>query len=259
MKYNIVKRLEDIEGEVSFYYKNLVTNEVIKYNEDKSMLAASIIKLTVLVEVFNQIKKGIIKKDDIFVTCDKDKVPSCGALNYMHSGLEVTLEDLYTLMIILSDNYATNILIDKLGIDNINKTIEDIGLKNTILKRKMFESEKAIIGIENYTCSKDIYTLLEKMYKGSLIDRESSNKMIEILKNQRLNNKIPFFIRSEEDKIEIAHKTGEDTNITHDVGIVFAREPFIICFMGNNVNVPIFERLIQDISYDIYIKQNKYN
>jgi len=96
------------EGDISFYYKNLITEETIKYNEKHEMLAASIIKLPILVECFNQINKRIVNKDDIFITKDKDKVPSCGALTYMRENLKVKLEDLYTLMIILSDNYATN-------------------------------------------------------------------------------------------------------------------------------------------------------
>ena len=249
---NIINKLKRIQGDVSFYYKNLITNNTIKYNEDKIMRAASTIKLTILVEAFKQIKEGKIKKEEIFITCEKDKVPSCGALNYMKENLKVTLEDLYILMIILSDNYATNILIDKLGIDNINKTIKEIGLKNTILNRKMFDREKAILGLENYISAGDIGYLLEKMYNKELIDEKSSEEMINILKNQRLNGKIPFFLQSLNPKIEIAHKTGEDTNITHDVGIVFGNEPFIICFCGNNVNVPEYERLMQDITFDLY-------
>lgn len=252
MKNKIIKELKSIEGDVSFYYKNLITQETIKYNENKKMLAASIIKLPILVECFNQINKGIISKDDIFVTKNKDKVPSCGALNYMSENLEVKLEDLYILMIILSDNYATNMIVDKLGIENINETIKNLGLKNTIFNRKMFDDEKAALGLENYICAKDIAILLEKMYNKELIDEKSSEEMINILKNQRLNGKIPFFLQSINPKVEIAHKTGEDTNITHDVGIVFAKEPFIICFCGNNVNVPEYERLMQDITYDLY-------
>ena len=121
MHDKIISKLRNVRGDISFYYKNLVTKEIIKFNEEKPMLAASVIKLVVLVECFNQIKKGIIKKSDIFTTKEKDKVPSCGALNYMRENLKITLEDLYVLMIILSDNYATNILINKLGINNINK------------------------------------------------------------------------------------------------------------------------------------------
>lgn len=252
MDDKIINRLKNMKGDVSFYYKNLVTQEIIKYNEEKPMLAASVIKLTVLLECFNQIKKDIISKDDIFITKEEDKVPSCGALNYMRENLKITLEDLYVLMIILSDNYATNILIDKLGIDNINKTIKEIGLKNTVLNRKMFDEDKAALGLENYISAGDIAYLLEKMYNKELIDEKSSEEMINILKNQRLNGKVPFFLQSIKPKVNIAHKTGEDTNITHDVGIVFDKEPFIVCFCGNNVNVPEYERLMQDVTYDLY-------
>ena len=252
MEEKVIKKLEKINGDVSFYYKNLISKEIIKYNDEKQMLAASIIKLPILIECFNQINKGIISNDDIFITKNKEKVPSCGALNYMRENLKVTLEDLYTLMIILSDNYATNMLIDKLGIYNINKTINEIGLKNTILNRKMFDEEKSLLGLENYTSARDMAYLLEKMYNKELIDEKSSEEMISILKNQRLNGKIPFFIQSIRPKVQIAHKTGEDTNITHDVGIVFAKEPFIVCFCGNNVNVPEYERLMQDITYELY-------
>ena len=256
MEEKIISYLKTINGDVSFYYKNLVTQETFKYNEDKKMLAASVIKLTILVECFNQIKKGTINKDEVFITKEEDKVPSCGALNYMKENLKVTLEDLYVLMIILSDNYATNMLIDKLGIDNINKTIKGIGLKNTVLNRKMFDDEKAALGLENYISVNDISYLLEKMYNKELIDEKSSEEMLSILKKQRLNGKIPFFIQSIRPKIDIAHKTGEDNNITHDVGIVFTKEPFIVCFCGNNVNVPQYERLMQDITYDLYKLNN---
>lgn len=114
MEEKIINKLESISGDVSFYYKNLVTGDIIKYNEEKNMLAASLIKLPILVECFKQIKDGSINKNEVFITKEEDKVPSCGALNYMQENLKVTLEDLYVLMIILSDNYATNILIDKL-------------------------------------------------------------------------------------------------------------------------------------------------
>ena len=147
MEEKIINKLESISGDVSFYYKNLVTGDIIKYNEEKNMLAASLIKLPILVECFKQIKDGSINKNEVFITKEEDKVPSCGALNYMQENLKVTLEDLYVLMIILSDNYATNILIDKLGIENINHTIKNICLKNTVLNSKMFDDEKSALGL----------------------------------------------------------------------------------------------------------------
>ena len=253
---NIINRLKQIDGKIGFYYKNLVTGEVLKYNEKEPMLAASLIKLTVLGEVFNQIEDGKISESEVFITKNEDKVPSCGALNYLEEGLEVKLKDLYTLMIILSDNYATNMLIDKCEIENINNFIKENNLTNTVLKRKMFDAEGANKGLENYTSAEDMAILLEKIYNGTLVSKEASFKMLEVLKNQRLNGKIPFFLSSNPNKVQIAHKTGEDTNTTHDVGIVFAKDPFIICFLSNDVDVPNFERAMQDISLEIY-KINK--
>ena len=78
-----MERLSRIDGKVGFYYKNLVTGEVISYNEKEPMLAASLIKLTVLGEVFRQMENGEISENEVFTTRDVDKVPSCVALNYM--------------------------------------------------------------------------------------------------------------------------------------------------------------------------------
>ena len=74
--------------------------------------------------------------------------------------------------------------------------------------------------------------------------KESDDAMLHILRNQQLNGKLPFYLFSED--IDCAHKTGEDTGITHDVGIIFTEKPFVICMLSNHVNVPEFERLIQD-------------
>jgi beta-lactamase class A len=163
----------------------------------------------------------------------------------MHDDLQVTLEDLYTLMIILSDNTATNILIKHLGIEQINRTLHKLGLTHTKLNRLLFDSEQSALGIENYISAREIGNLLEEMYYGRLISQEASVQMLHILKKQRLNSKIPFLLPK---NLEVAHKTGEDTGITHDVGIVFAKQPFIVCFCGNEVDVPLFERKMQDLT-----------
>ena len=92
------------------------------------------------------------------------------------------------------------------------------------------------------------------MYKGELISHKASEEMISILKNQRLNGKIPFYFKGE---VKIAHKTGEDDGITHDVGIVFAPQPFVVCFCSNEVNVPCFEHAIQKITKMLYDMQVK--
>jgi beta-lactamase class A len=151
-------------------------------------------------------------------------------------------------MIILSDNTATNLLIKHLGIEQINKTLQNLGLKQTKINRLLFDSEQSALGVENYISAGEIGLLLEKMYMGELISPKASAEMLRILKNQRLNGKIPFLVPG---KIEIAHKTGEDDGITHDVAIVYAPQPFVVCFCANEVDVPNFERMIQDITFEL--------
>jgi beta-lactamase class A len=251
---NLLKQLQNVSGKAGFYYKNLVTDEKISFQEDMPLQAASVIKIPILIEAFTRLETGSVHKTDLFTISKEDKLPSCGALTYMHDGLQVTLEDLYTLMIILSDNTATNLLIKYLGMDQINSTMDKLGCKHVKLNRYLFDSEKAALGIENYISVGDIAGLLEKMYRGELVSKEASAEMLRILKNQRLNGKIPFFIHGE---VDIAHKTGEDDGITHDVGIVYGREPFVICFCGNEVDVPAYERLMQDISYSLFKEQEQ--
>lgn len=255
MKEQILKTLQGCPGKIGFYYKNLSTGETWEYNSELPLVAASVIKIPVLVEVFTLLEQGELHKDEKFRISKEEKLPSCGALNYMHTGLVVTLEDLYTLMIILSDNTATNMLIRRVGMDKINAKVQELGLKNTKLNRLLFDSKAASQGIENYICAKEIGFLLEQMAAGKLVSQKASAEMIRILKNQRLNGKMPFYIK---DQVKIAHKTGEDDGITHDVGIVFAPQPFVVCFCSNETDVPQFETVIQKITRDLYDMQAKF-
>lgn len=252
MEQDIIDRLEKLPGKIGFYYKNLATGEVITYHEDEAFMAASVIKLYVMAEAVRQCKEGILSKDDI-IRVDKAKcVPSCGALTYMHDGLEVTIQDLYTLMIILSDNSATNFLIDILGEDAINTCIHSLGCEKTQLNRKMYDEEKSQRGIQNYVCPLELGMFLENLYHGNIFDADSSEHMLSVMKNQRLNGKIPFHIHTIPGHGPIAHKTGEDTEITHDVGIVYAKQPFVLVFLGNETDVARYEREMADISLMLY-------
>ena len=245
------EKLERLSGKISFYYHSLDSDDSVEYQADQPLMAASVIKLFVMTEAFARIEAGTLDPDAMVTVKRADCVPSCGALNYMHDNVQVTIMDLITLMIILSDNTATNAMIDLLGIDEINARIRSLGFEKTILKRKMFDSEKAALGLENYISAKEVGLLLEKMYCGTLISETASKKMIEILKNQRLNHKIPFYIKPMGGPA-IAHKTGEDDGITHDCGIVFAEHPFVVCFCGNETDVTAYERAMAEIAVEIY-------
>lgn len=251
-KDKILQPLYECPGKTGFYYKNLSTGETWEFNSQTPLVAASVIKIPVLVEIFSLLEQGELRRDEMFRVKEKEKLPSCGALNYMHTGLEVTLQDLYTLMIILSDNTATNMLIRRVGMERINAAMRGLGLKATTLNRLLFDSEASSRGVENYISAQEIGFLLEQMAAGKLVSPSASAEMIRILKDQRLNGKMPFYMKG---KAQIAHKTGEDDGITHDVGIVFAPQPFVACFCSNETDVPQFETAIQKITRDLYEMQ----
>ena len=248
--------LNKLSGSISFYYKNLVTGEELSWREDERMYAASVIKLYIMADAFYRISRGTLDPDQIYVMKKEDYVPSCGAVAYMHEGLEVTIMDLITLMIIFSDNTATNVLIELLGIEQINEEIRSLGYEDVWLRRKMYDIEKSRKGIQNQITAKQTAVLLEQMYKGELIDAASSQKMLSIMKNQQVNGKIPFYLNALEEEPEIAHKTGEDSGITHDVGIIYAKQPFIVCFCGNETDTPAYERVMAEMSLALYKENN---
>lgn len=242
----LLARLCTAKGNVALYYEPLNGGGGLEFNADMPLLAASVIKIPVMVEAFRAFESGELDPNELHVLKDAERMPSCGCLNRLHAGLEVTLMDLVELMIILSDNTATNVLIDMLGVDNINRTLRSCGVENSTIRRKLFDREGHLRGIENTVTARDMSRLLKMMYKGELISSDASARMIDILKAQRLNSKFPFFLKSR--GIAVAHKTGEDDGITNDVGIIYADQPFVLAMLSNETDVPVFERLMQDIA-----------
>lgn len=247
MRFSAIEAmLRGIEGTASMFYKNLVTGEEWTWNADAVVNAASVIKIPVMIEAFVQMKTGSLDAQERFVLRESDRLPSCGALKTMHEGLGLTAMDLIKLMIILSDNTATNMLTKRIGRENVNARLEALGLENTRMRRLLFDREASAKGLKNTITAREIGGLLERMYRGELVDAQSCAVMIEILKDQRLNGKMPFFLHAH--GIACAHKTGEDSTVTHDCGIVFADEPFVLCFASEGVDVAVFERAMQDIT-----------
>ena len=243
---SFLPRLRALPGEVCVYGKDLKTGENCAWQADAPVVAASVIKLPLFVEAFRQERDGLLSMDEVFSIRPEQKMPSCGALTYLHDGLTVTLRDLCVLMIIVSDNTAANLLIDRLGMNAVNACMRSLGLSQTTLRRKLFDGEASARGIENTITAREMGTLLEKIYRGECVSPRADAEMLSILADQRLNGKMPFFLHG----TKIAHKTGEDAGITHDVGIVYAAHPMILCFASQHTCVPAFERLIQDMARD---------
>ena len=252
LRLEILERLEGQPGRIGFYYRNLVSGEEILYQDDMEMMAASVIKLYIMAAAFDLMERGELDGEQTIAVRKEDYVPSCGALAYLHEGILVTVMDLITLMIIFSDNTATNILIDLLGMEKINRSVRRLGYEKAALRRKMYDWEKADQGIQNRITAGETGRLFQELWQGTLVGRDASEKMLSILKNQQLNGKIPFYLQALPGEPVIAHKTGEDTGITHDVGIVYGREPFVVCFCGNETDTPSYERVMAELSLKLY-------
>ena len=246
---SVIDRIRAFPGDVALYYKPLSATEPALHNPDLPLIAASVIKIPIMVAAFEERARGRLDFDAQVRLRPEMKMPSCGALSYMHDGLSVTVLDLITLMIILSDNTATNILIDRLTPDAVNACMERLGIPGIRLRRRLFEPELSRRGIQNTVTARGVGTLLDRMGRCELLGRPADDQMLGILRNQRLNGKFPFFLHAR--GIPCAHKTGEDDGITHDAGIVYTEEPFVLVMLSNRVEVPAFERLMQDAAREL--------
>ena len=185
LKNSILERVAAFPGHTSIYFKDLTTGEHFGYNEQEPMCAASVIKLTVMAELFRQVEAGQVSREQKLVVADENRVPICGVLTLMHSGMEVTPMDLCWLMITISDNMATNMLIDLLGVDNIQENIRRLGLEGVSISRKLFEKRPGFREKTNYVSAAGIGKLLEMIYRGELVSREASREMMEMLLAQQ--------------------------------------------------------------------------
>ena len=245
-----LEKVSQLPGKVGLVIRDAQTGETAAFQEDVPVVAASVIKIMVMAEAFRQKEAGKLNFEEEITIRKEDKLPSCGALTYLHDGLRVQIGDLVTLMIILSDNTATNLLIDRLGRENIQDMCSELGLRNTFIRRKLFMPDLSRQGIENSISAGDMACVLEHLLKGEVVSPSASGEMLAILSNQRLNGKMPFYLHDK--GIRCAHKTGEDEGITHDVGIVYGTHPLIYCFVSQYTDVPEAERVIQDTAYLAY-------
>ena len=148
LKASILNRLKEQTGHVGFYFKNLTTGESFGYQENQQFLAASVIKLPVLMCIAKWCSEGIASMDEKIQVREEDKLPICGALTLFTDEPLVDIRTLCRLMISLSDNTATNVLIRHFGIKKFQSEFLMIGLKNTQLNRLLFDVEAGHKGLE---------------------------------------------------------------------------------------------------------------
>lgn len=245
---SIREEMQSLPGHTGFYYQNLVTGMTWGVHDDEIFGAASVIKLPLYLLILQKSLRGELSLDDKITVTQADKVPICGALTLFTHDIETDIRTLCRLMISISDNTATNRLIDLLGVSAIQEGFRALGLEKTVLRRKLFDRAASRAGIQNTICPREIGELLEKLYRQTILSPALCREAIDTLLLQQVDHKLNGKICGE---VNIAHKTGEDDNLSNDVGIVYAREPFILCFAGHDTDVYHWEDLMRRSAYDL--------
>ena len=250
----IRSEMERIPGHTGFYYKNLVSGFEFGVREGEAFGAASVIKLPLFMHILKESAEGRRSMDEVLTITAEDKVPICGALTLFTGDVSCDVRTLCRLMISISDNTATNKLIDYATIPGAAYGFAKMGLSVTQLTRKLYDSAASKRGLRNFICPKEIGALLEMLYRNEFVSEEVCKEAIDTLLLQQVDHKLNGKICGE---VRIAHKTGEDDNLSNDVGIVYAKEPFVICFAGHDTDVYAWEDLMRRGSYDLLRAQDE--
>ena len=254
-KKKIEKIISQVEGNVCINFYDLNKNNGFSVNGDKKVLSASMIKLLILAELMKKIFENKFSLSDTVMMANFMKIGGDGVLKELNTGHHFTLKELATLMIIVSDNQATNILIDFLGMENINQLGKELDLKETFLGRKMMDAEARKKGYDNYTCADDISLLLKLIYQEKLINKEASQLMLDILLRQQQGERLQRYLPSD---IKIAHKCGDLDNLENGGGIIWLGDrAYILVVLTNGMPNLQCKQIIGKISKFVYDKMEE--
>jgi len=222
-----------VDGTFGLVVKAIGKEEELDINGDEVFPAASIIKLPILVEALRQRTEGNLSLDEPILLRDENKVGGSGVLKELTAGLALPFADILTLMIIVSDNTAANIAIRRVGMDNVNTHMKQLGLRNTILQRRLMDFEARNRGLENLTSPRDMAGLLQGLISRTVLDEENCEKALNIMKRQQIRDRIPRYLPI---GTQVAHKTGEIAGIRHDIGVVFTEKgPYVFSAMSKDL------------------------
>jgi N-acetylated-alpha-linked acidic dipeptidase len=260
-------------GDMSVYMKNLSTGDEIALDSDKVFETFSVIKLTIAAKLMQQVEEGKISLSDrVPLKAENERLPS-GVLYAMDPGLTPTVKDLLTLMIIISDNEATDVLADRLGRDNITAFVHSLGLKNTSIHFSDLDWDRTWLGTLDpsyrnargdqtvkfpfgryseqqvkdafghtiydagiyfgHSTTREIGQLLEMMAEGKLVSKGASDLILGIMEKQQVNDRFPRYLQD----VRIAHKTGDGQPfIANDAGVLWVNgEPIVlVVFTGHH-------------------------
>ncbi|HJZ67644.1 MAG TPA: serine hydrolase [Blastocatellia bacterium] len=239
LQSNIERITRSVNAKWGIYIKCVETGEEIALNADETMDTMSVIKIPLMVEVFRQVEAGKFALSDRVTLKESDKRPGTGVIRSLDSGASLTIKDLITLMIIVSDNTATDLLYEKVGgVGPVNKLMQSYGLNSIKATgtadvwfkaiaaepdRWKFHTEgKTPFGLSS---PRDMGKLLEKIHKGEAVSKQASEQMLQIMRGQVYSSRLPKYVSG----FRVPHKTGDFLPyIGNDVGILESQNRHVI-------------------------------
>jgi beta-lactamase class A len=223
--------------------------ELFSYNGERRFRAASTIKVPIMIEAYRQSERGTLSLDDSYILRDEDRTPGSGVLVNLHTGLELTVGDLLSLMIAVSDNTATNVVLDRIGLDAVNTTMRSLGMTDSVLGRRMLGRLPKAGDPENWATPSDFALVIQAIVAGDAAEPESRERMLATLEQQTETRRISRFLPAEPG-IAWGTKPGDLPGVVNDVGFVTTDRGVLSLsvFCENLPDLDVAERMIGEIA-----------
>jgi len=249
------REIENIDANVSLLVYDLIREEaLLSFDAEHKVVSASTIKTPIMLTALSRVQTGTLKMNQMLPVYAPEVLADTEVFD--HGEPEYTLEELITWMIINSDNTATNVLIEFLGTDAVNAYCGTLGLKSTVLERKMLDWDAIRAGRNNYISASDLLVVFSKLYHQSILTPELCGLALRILKQQRdFSSAFRYICDSD---LTAAHKTGGLNYLNHDAGIFYlpGSAYYFGCFvtdaMEDSEENPIAKKLIGRLSKAVY-------
>ncbi|PJN86886.1 serine hydrolase [Bacillus sp. mrc49] len=213
---DILALVDAFDGNIAYKIESGF-GDMIGYQEEDSFQSASLIKIPMIIEGYRQSERKNIYLNQPVTIPPNAVTGGSGVLHALSNKVFLTVEDLLTLMIMVSDNTATNMMMSLLGFDEINRCIQELGLKNTILGRKMQDFKALKEGRDNTISAEDTITCLKAIHTGDFLTKESQERILRVFDNQQLRDKLPSLMGR---GVKVASKTGGIRGVSHDCAII---------------------------------------
>jgi beta-lactamase class A len=244
LKARVQELIDSSGAEVAVAFRTLDGKDELWIEPDKPFHAASTMKVPVMIELFRQAEAGKLKLDDPLLIKNEFKSIADGtaymlsvgddsdAEVYKHVGKTMTLRALCDAMITVSSNFASNLLIERLGAENIRSTVTKLGADGMVVLRGVEDQKAFDKGMNNATTARALAVLMQKIATGKAVSPKADAAMVAMLKDQKFNDAIPAGVPP---GTPVAHKTGTITKIHHDAAIVYGPRPYVLVVLVRGI------------------------